>query len=69
MRSVRKILIALSPRVRRVIRHGLHPRACLPSADLGCVILPYIRSDNSKRSNNNISDTKLRPLIFEAKTA
>ena len=42
---------------------GLHLRACLPSADSGHMILPYIRSNNSKH-NNHIGDTKLRRLVF-----
>ena len=68
MKSVPKILIALSPRTRRVIRHGIHPWACFPSVDSGRVILLYIRSNNSKR-NNNISGTKLKCLVFGAETA
>ena len=66
-RSTRKILIALDPRTRRVIRHGLSPRAYLLNAASGRV--PYILNDNDKRNNNNdISNTKPWRLVFGAET-
>ena len=67
MGNVRKIIVALSPRTRKVPRHGLHPRACLLSAALGREIHLYIRSSSS--SNNSNNEIKPRFRVFGAGTA
>ena len=59
--EVCKVIVALSPRTRRVTRHGLHPRACLLDAASGRVIHLYIHSSSS-------NDTKPRSRVFGAGT-
>ena len=61
VKSVCKILVALSPMTRRVARLDLHPRACLLDAASGRVIHLYTHSSSS-------NDTKSRSCVFGAGT-